>query len=501
MKSIVKPEFIGWCIVALGLILRVRQYLANRSFWGDEASLALNVVSRSFIGLTQPLGYHQAAPVGFLFIEKALILLFGNKDYILRIFPVFAGILAIYLIYRIAMDYFDVNGLFALAMFAFNSWMIFYSSELKQYGSDIMITLLLIYLSLRCLKEDPQIRDFIWLGVAGAATIWLSHVAVFILPGIGLALVIEKYVRHKNIPFIWLLSLGSAWLISFGLDYLAVLRDTASDKYFQSYWLKSFIPLPPWRDLPWFGNVYSKFLLVTLGRTDVLLMYLIPALAVIGSLSLFKRSQSLALVLIFPFMMTIAASAWHKYPLTYRFMLFLVPLILLLMGEGIGRIYLLIAKWQNYVAILLCGIPVSIMLLFSIQTVITDFRFPPTITEIKPIMEYIEENVERSDVIYIYYGSVSPFIYYAPFYNLDTGNVIVGVYRQDQKKALNRFFDDVNELQGNQRVWFVISEITYCDGCVGDGRDFFTNYIDKYGVMLDHILAANSAAYLYDLRP
>lgn len=501
LKSIIKPGFIGWCIVALGLILRVRQYLANRSFWADEAALALNIVDRSFIGLTQPLGYHQAAPVGFLFIEKALILLFGSRDYILRIFPIFAGILGIYLIYRITSDYFGAFGLFALSMFAFNSWMIFYSSELKQYGSDVMVTLLLIYLSLRCLKEDPQIRDFIWLGVAGTAAIWLSHVAVFILPGIGLALVVEKYARHRNIPFTWLFCLGSAWFISFGLDYLLVLQYTAADKYFQSFWQKSFLPLPPWDNPAWLVNVYGKFLLVLLGRTDLLLMYLIPVLAVIGGLLFFKRSQSMALILIFPFIMTMAASAWQKYPLTYRFMLFLVPLTLLLMAEGIGGIYLFIAKRQRMVAVLLCGIPVSIMLLFSMQAVLADFRSPPTIKEIKPIMKYIEENMEPHDLIYVYHLVVPEFTYYAPFYHFDSENIIAGIFRLDQKKALNRFFDDVNQLQGNKRVWFVMSQSAYCDGCVGDVRDYFTGYLDKYGVRLDSVLAENSGAYLYDLSP
>ena len=53
IKSIIKPELIGWGIVFLGFIVRIRQYFANRSFWGDEASLAINIVSRSFIELTK----------------------------------------------------------------------------------------------------------------------------------------------------------------------------------------------------------------------------------------------------------------------------------------------------------------------------------------------------------------------------------------------------------------------------------------------------------------
>jgi hypothetical protein len=501
LKSITKPALIGWCIVTLGVILRVRQYLANRSLSGDEASLAVNIVSQSFTGLTEPLGYHQAAPIGFLFIEKILIVLLGNKDYILRLFPLICGFLALYLIYRIASDYFSVAGVFALLMFALNSWQTFFSSELKQYGSDVTAALLLVFLSLRCLQKDPRIRDFIWLGVAGTVTIWISHIAVFILAGIGLALVLEKYVHKKRIPFIWLLSLGAAWLISFGIEYLVAFQYTASDKYFQTYWLKSFLPLPPWSNLPWLVNVYYKFVLITLTRTDPSLAYMIPAFAIIGSVSLFAKRQSMALIIISPFIMTLIASAWHKYPLSYRFMLFLVPLTLLLMAEGIKWTYLFLAKRQRFIAIILCGIPVSIMLFFSIQNAITGFRYPSIIAEIKPVMKYIEENKEQGDVIYVHYSSVAPFVYYAPFYHLDLENTVLGAYRQDEQKALNRFYDDVKGLKGNKRVWFVISEITYCGGCTGDSRQFFTDYLDKNGLMLDSILAANSAAYLYNLSP
>jgi len=45
-------------------------YIENRSLWDDEASLALNIVYKNFSELTQVLDYHQAAPIGFLFIRS-----------------------------------------------------------------------------------------------------------------------------------------------------------------------------------------------------------------------------------------------------------------------------------------------------------------------------------------------------------------------------------------------------------------------------------------------
>ena len=115
-------------------------------------------------------------------------------------------------------------------------------------------------------------------------------------------------------------------------------------------------------------------------------------------------------------------------------------------------------------------------------------------------MKFIEENKQPGDIIYLHYLSVPSFIYYAPFYHLDMENAIMGVDRQDPKKALDRFLTDVKDLRGNDRVWFVMAEQPYC-GCEGDVNEYFTNYFDENGTMLDSVQSTNSVAYLYDLNP
>jgi hypothetical protein len=49
-------------MMLLGLALRLRPYLANRSLWMDESFLALNIMERSFGQLTQPLDHLQGVP-------------------------------------------------------------------------------------------------------------------------------------------------------------------------------------------------------------------------------------------------------------------------------------------------------------------------------------------------------------------------------------------------------------------------------------------------------
>ena len=98
LKSILMSNFLWWILVVLGIVLRMQQYIANRSLWHDEANLALNLVNRSFGGLTQPLDFDQGAPIGFLLLEKLFIVLIGSQDYVLRLIPLLSGLLAVYLI-------------------------------------------------------------------------------------------------------------------------------------------------------------------------------------------------------------------------------------------------------------------------------------------------------------------------------------------------------------------------------------------------------------------
>jgi len=89
-------------VLFCGFILRTMQYSFNRSLWLDESILALNIVNRTFYGLTKPLEYNQGAPLLFLFAQKLVISVFGNSDYALRAFPYFASIISLVLVYYVA---------------------------------------------------------------------------------------------------------------------------------------------------------------------------------------------------------------------------------------------------------------------------------------------------------------------------------------------------------------------------------------------------------------
>src|SRR5262249_42929753 len=74
-------------VVGVGVVLAAIQLRYDRSLWMDEAMLSSNLLHRSFFGLLRPLDDFQVAPIGFLILQKAALLLFGPGERALRTLP------------------------------------------------------------------------------------------------------------------------------------------------------------------------------------------------------------------------------------------------------------------------------------------------------------------------------------------------------------------------------------------------------------------------------
>ena len=121
-------------LIAIGIALRVWQYLADMSFWFDELSIARNIHERSLATLlSQPLGYDQIAPPGFIALVKLSTLLFGRSEMALRLFPFLCGIASLFLFWRLAARALDgVAVPIAVALFAIGIPFIRYTAELGE---------------------------------------------------------------------------------------------------------------------------------------------------------------------------------------------------------------------------------------------------------------------------------------------------------------------------------------------------------------------------------
>lgn len=364
-----------------------------------------------------------------------------------------------------------------------------------------MVALLLVYLAINCLKAQVQAKNFLALGIVGAIMIWISHPSVFIMVGIGLALVLEKLARKEYVPWTWIFAIGIGWLASFGLEYLVSLRHIVTDEYLIDYWRKAYLPVPPWSDRGWYKDTYYSFLFFTFYQGDNLMAAITLVLSAVGASSLLIRDRKTALLFISPFVVAVIASALQRYPLKNRFMLFLIPFALLLMAEGFRAIYRLLAKWKPDFAALFSGI-----LVLAVIWQVVPNTYKRAISgqkdDIRPVLAYVAKNRLPDDIVYVFYKTDPAFHYYAPFYGLETGNIVVGVDDPRKRVALQNFEDDIDKLVGNKRVWFLFSEVVDCPNCQPeDTQSFYLNHINKFGVMIDSFKGSGANAYLYDLSP
>src|SRR2546425_4612435 len=97
-----KPALCLGLALALGLALRAYHFLRNADTWHDEAALINNVLLKDWGELTGPLYYSEAAPLGFMWLEKAVANSLGDGTLALRLVPWLASCLALILLARSA---------------------------------------------------------------------------------------------------------------------------------------------------------------------------------------------------------------------------------------------------------------------------------------------------------------------------------------------------------------------------------------------------------------
>lgn len=480
-------------ICAAGVLLRVHSYAVNRSLWADEAMLALNITERSFRGLFEPLDFDQAAPVGFLLLQKAVVGLFGSRDFVLRLIPLLAGLASVPIMFLVARAYgARLAAFLSLGLLALSPRLIYYSSELKQYSTDVLATLVLLLVASKPLEEKAGPRAFVALGGAGSLALWVSHPSVFVFAGILLTLGVTLAARRDARRLRRLAGVGAVWGASFGLCYFVSLRSLGSNGDLAAYWSGSFAPMPPWRDLSWYGNAIIG---MVKDPTQLPVNAVTAALLALGALSLALRQRRLMLVLLTPFLLALAASALRMYPFSGRLLLFLVPLLLLLLAEGVERMWLLLRRVSRpagwLVTALLCLYLVHEPAVVACRNV----QSPPMREEIRPVMAHVRENRLSTDLIYVYHGAAPAFRFYAPLYGFGRGDYSVGV-PAEQGRA--EYLGDADRFSGAQRVWFVFSHIGR-SWTVND-RMLMLDHLDGLGRRIDDFASPGASAELYDLR-
>lgn len=476
-------------LLALGVILRLRQYLTARSLWVDEAMLALNIIQRDFAGLFQPLDMNQGAPVGFLLIQKLIHTILGRHELVLRLFPFLAGIVSLFLFYLLAKLTLNRPGaLIALALFAVNPQLIYYTSEHKQYSVDVAITLALLVLANPLFKPDATAKQYTYLALAGIFALWLSHPALFVLAGIGFALLIQNIQTRNRLNLRLTIISGILWLADFALLYFVNLRGLRANSYLTDYWTEAFLPIPP--TINWLTSYFSENAQLQLGIPH--LAWLASLLILAGWVALYREARLTAMTLAFIILFGVIASALHLYPVKGRLALFMIPLELIVLGKAF-EFAQEIFKPNRFAGIAVTLALSGYMLYSPSAESIQRFITPKYYEHMRPYMDYLSASWKDGDALFVSIWAEPAFQYYAPFYKLEevsyTTSVAEDYLNPDQLKS--RF----DSLIGKKRVWVLLSHV-YEAGEFNE-RDFIVAYLGEIGEQARALRIPETSVYLY----
>jgi len=335
-------RLLGWFGLALALAVAVRlpPFLLARSLWMDEAMLALNIAARGFAGLLRPLDYDQAAPVGFLVLERAAVASFGVHEQSLRALSLIAGLATVLLIGLAGRRlYGEAAGVLAALLAALSPTLVRYSNEVKPYSTDALATTTLLLLALRA--AEGRKRDRGWLVAGGTLALLLSFPAVIAAGAALLSLAALPALSRPRLTFFcWC---AAAWGLAVAIPYHFVYSEVAGSAAQQlGYSYALLTPGPEFWARAWLaarGSLLPAFAGDGAGippAPPAVVAGIGLALAV-GALRLAREhGLSVTLLAVSPCGIAFALSALRLYPLGVpRLMLFAVPLVLLLAAGAI----------------------------------------------------------------------------------------------------------------------------------------------------------------------
>ena len=522
-----------WAIIGVGIFLRLFHLFDNRSLWNDEVFLTSSLLKTGFIDLVStPLDYQQKAPIGFLWVVRLLVLLLGKSEMVLRLFSLLCGIASLFVFVPVARYFLKPTGVaIALAILAIAPPVIYHAVEIKQYSADLLATIVILWLYIRYHARATWQSLLQW-GLLGFSINLFSYSAIFILAGMAGSLGLWYIYQNK-----WSLLFRSVptffmWLAGFVVSYYLL-----SYKYPDSEWLmiyfrneESFMPLLPTSltEVSWFLKKLFSIVHYPLGLdwTDrppaaynvvlrtMMRMVLLPVLFLsIGLVYFFRKDKQNFMVLTFPIVLTLLASAFEFYPVLDRLILFWSPLLIILIAQGCYKSTNFISttnKWRYVLPFLL----LAPALANSAIQVVNPALFGGWKKSFqRESLFYIKDKFKPGDIVYVYWNNVPNYRVYQDMYNLKLDAVEgsdVRFISQDVNDFFKKLEPDYKHFSGKKRVWLIHNKLA--DVNMGDipfkpdwyfakvaETEIIRDKFSELGKLIDSYQTSDVNVYLYDL--
>lgn len=441
MKNFIKKNLFNiiiCLILALGIFLRLKTYLYCRSFWYDEAALALNIMDRDFSGFFRYLDYIQCAPPLFMVSSKITTNIFGTREWAFRLLPLIFGIFSMFAFYYLSKDILNKKWSILIAnfLFAVNFQLIYYCQEFKQYSLEVLVTILAIYCIKKITPENLNSIKCLSLGIMFFVLFLLSMTAPFILAAFILYIIYKnrktaiKQVFCILFPFIFLLA--PYYLFYLWPSRALMLRE------FSNMWNAGYLNL----NFESIKTLAAEFFQFSFEPNNT--VFLIFTLCLLGSILIFKDKKPAGAIILLIVIVAITASFLHIYPIHIRLGLYLVPLLILLCTKplDIYSIKTRTAKIYSFAVILIFLFYFKNYNLYYLADFLNPMVFHQSLS--REMMQIIKDDLAEDDVI-IYDGQSLPaYFYYLRYFDID------------HKNSMNVSSKDFNNFKNlyNKNIWF-----------------------------------------------
>ena len=449
----------------MGGFLRLGIYIVNPSLWVDEANTAykLQVIPLWKMAVPQGSNYcmMHAYPVGFLWLSKIFIRLWGSSEYVLRFFPFLSSVISLFLFAYLSERWLQATfRLLSVFLFAIAPSLLAYGAMLKPFSSDILFGLITLWLFIHLHeKERISLKDILIFGVLGALLHYFSFPATFMLFSLWLGFIVFFSITKQGKKQRALGLLGIIWFSGFAFYYFFSLRYFFQDTMLQASHHQYFWPL----DQGWAALIRWPLIKLNEFFVEVLFwprgIFLIFLLGIV-SISMQKQLRPFLIINLAPLCIALALAFAQKYPFGNRTCLYMVPLFI--WGTSAGLCAMPVSLIKRGRVFLMTLLSIFLVVYSSVQTRKFCQRFHDG-EQARAAILYLKNLMRPTDHLVINNHAQYGYVYYAGLWGLTF-----------ETQCLWRVTDSVYE---DEEGYFIYIQ----DVCYGfDQNGFFTS-VNKMG--------------------
>lgn len=421
--------------------------LGQRSLWVDEA-----LVANTILGAYFDPEHLATTPVGFAVLIWLVAQVAGTSEAALRLVPLMFWAGAVVLSGLVARQVYtsSMAGGLAALLVGTNFAALTFARILKPYTADMFFCVLVLGLAL-LLEERPTARRWALYGLVLVLAPLFSFISLLAVGSAAVFLLLLAVRRDRRFVQTWFITHAAAGLLlgAYGLFFLLSQRASqfgtmGATLNLDRAWQDGFAPPGSIVDVVrWYliqaGDLGRFFFhpLPELIRREYVMAGVLLVMLALGIIGLARRRRAYVVLVVGPFALLVLASAWQVYPLSNfagdRLLLGLLPGVCVLAAGGLGM--LAHTHWFPRIPRLALAIlAVTIVLVHAGRTV--DFASMGVIlpgASVQETRELIRRDLlpalRPGDLVYVYYGAVPAFQYYAPD-SRDDPPVLYGTYHE-----------------------------------------------------------------------